>query len=71
MLDIIDLEVTLKKVEIIKDACISCGLCIQMNNEVFDYDDDGKSKVMKEMVDDSNITNIADICPTGAIIITE
>lgn len=60
----------MKKVEIIKDSCISCGLCIQMNNEVFNYDDNGKSNVVKQTVND-DVINIASMCPTGAIIITE
>ncbi len=58
------------KVEILKDSCISCGLCMQMNNEVFDYDEDGKSKVIKQLVNE-DVKNIADMCPTGAILITE
>lgn len=60
----------MKEVEVIKDLCISCGICIQMNNEVFDYDDDGKSVVIKQMVNEE-IENIAGMCPTGAIVITE
>lgn len=60
----------MKKVEIIKPACISCGICMQMNNEVFDYDADGKSEVIKQLVNDE-VINIANMCPTGAIKITE
>lgn len=60
----------MKKVEIIKDSCISCGLCIQMNNEVFDYDTEGKSEVIKQIVNEE-VENIANLCPTGAISITE
>ena len=59
----------MKKVEIIKDSCISCGLCIQMNNEVFDYDAEGKSEVIKQIVNEE-VENIANLCPTGAISIT-
>lgn len=60
----------MKTVEILKDACISCGICVQMNNDVFDYDDDGKSKVIKQIVNE-DVINIANLCPTGAIIIKE
>lgn len=60
----------MKEVEILKDACIACGLCMQLNNEVFDYDDDGKSKIIKQMVNEE-IENIANMCPTNAILITE
>ena len=60
----------MKEVEILKDTCIACGLCMQLNNEVFDYDDDGKSKVIKQIVNEE-IENIANMCPTNAILIAE
>ncbi len=60
----------MKEVEINKNACIGCGLCVQLNNEVFDYDDDGKSKVIKQTVNEE-IENIANMCPTNAILIKE
>lgn len=60
----------MKKVEIIKDNCISCGLCINMAENTFAWDDDGKSKVINQNVNDE-IVNIAGMCPTGAILITE
>ncbi len=61
----------MEKLEVIKDNCIACGLCISMtNNEVFDEDDEGKSKVVKQVINDE-IVQIANMCPTGAIIITK
>ena len=60
----------MKKVEIIKDNCISCGLCINMAENTFAWDDDGKSKVINNTVTDE-IINISEMCPTGAIKITE
>ncbi|NLL01798.1 MAG: ferredoxin [Mollicutes bacterium] len=60
----------MKKVEINKDNCISCGLCINTAENTFAWDDDGKSKVINNEVTDE-VTNIAEMCPTGAIVITE
>ncbi len=60
----------MKEVKVIKDLCISCGICIQMNNEVFNYDEDGKSNVVKQEVNE-DVENIATMCPTNAIIISE
>ena len=58
----------MKEIEIIKEKCIACGMCINMDESVFGYDADGKSEVIKQEVND-NIENIADMCPTGAIIV--
>lgn len=60
----------MKKVEIIKDNCISCGLCINMAENTFAWSDDGKSYVINPTVT-SETEGIAGMCPTGAIIITE
>ncbi|MDD4187899.1 MAG: ferredoxin [Bacilli bacterium] len=60
----------MKKVAIITDNCISCGLCINMAENTFTWDDEGKSKVINSEVNDE-IINISSLCPTGAIIITE
>lgn len=60
----------MKKVEVLTDNCIACGLCINMAENTFAWDNDGKSKVINQNVNDE-IINIANLCPTGAIIITE
>lgn len=60
----------MKKIEVIKDLCIMCGYCINApeNDEVkiFDWDDDGKSIVVNQFIDETRTT-----CPTGAIVITD
>ncbi len=60
----------MKKVEIKKDNCISCGLCINTAENTFGWDDNGKSEVINNEVT-NEVVNIADMCPTGAIVITE
>lgn len=59
------------KFKVNKDICIGCGACAAICPEVFDIDDDGLAKTVKE----ENLTNdeIVDAtdamegCPTGAI----
>ena len=60
----------MKKIEVIKELCIMCGYCINSpeneTQKIFDWDDDGKSIVVNQIIDESRTT-----CPTGAIVITE
>lgn len=73
------------KVKVNKDACIGCGACAAICDEVFELDDDGLSEVkihnentdnneeavsVKEELQDE-VRDAADSCPTGAIIIEE
>jgi len=58
----------MKKIEVVKDKCIGCGMCI--SHPAFTIGSDGKSEVIPQNIDDDT-TNMADVCPTGAIIITE
>lgn len=59
-------------VKINKDACIGCGSCVGLTNEVvFDIGDDGLAYV-KDGFDyeeeKENIENAIDGCPTSAIV---
>jgi len=64
----------MEKLEVIKDNCIACGICINMSESteenVFGWDDEGKAKVIEQKIND-NVKNIAESCPTGAIIVNE
>ncbi|MEM1684178.1 MAG: ferredoxin [Nanopusillaceae archaeon] len=63
------------KVIVNKDTCISCGACIALAPEVFEWDSDGKSKPIKEEISDNSLINkakeAASICPTGSIKVLE
>ncbi len=57
-----------------KEECISCGNCVDLCPEVFNWDDDGKA----EVIDASgcgtkcpDCQEAADSCPTNAITIEE
>ena len=53
-----------------KDLCIGCGACTATCPEVFDFDDDGLAKVIKDEIND-DVKMAAEGCPTEAIEISE
>lgn len=62
------------KVIVNKDACIGCGACAAICDEVFTLDDDGLSELKTEVVKEENLDDVKDAvdsCPTGAIEIEE
>ena len=72
------------KVKVNKDACIGCGACAAICDEIFEINDEGLSEVkveensenkeefisVKEELQDE-VRDAADSCPTGAIEIEE
>ncbi len=69
------------KVKVNKEACIGCGACAAICDEVFELNDEGLSEVklekkenefvsVKEELQDE-VRDAADSCPTGAIEIEE
>ena len=57
-------------VKVNKDKCIGCGACTATAPEVFDFDDDGLAKVIKDEVNE-DVKMAAESCPTEAIEINE
>lgn len=62
------------KVVVKKDVCIGCGACTVIADQVFEIDDDGLAKVIKEFEnieiiqeEIDNVQDAADSCPVGAI----
>jgi len=48
--------------------CIGCGACVASYEELFKFDDQGKSKVKTEAVcEDCDIDDVIEVCPQGAI----
>ena len=62
------------KVKVNKDACIGCGACAAICDEVFEINDEGlsvaKVEEVKEELQDE-VRDAADSCPTGAIEIED
>ncbi|MEM1688243.1 MAG: ferredoxin [Nanopusillaceae archaeon] len=63
------------KVTVNKDTCISCGACIALAPNIFEWDSDGKSKPIMEEINEESLIDkakeAASICPTGSIKIIE
>lgn len=61
----------MKKFKVNKDICIGCGACAAICPEVFDIDDDGLAKTIKEenLTEEEveNATDAMEGCPTSAI----
>ncbi len=61
----------MEKFKVNKDACIGCGACMALCPEVFDMDEDGLAKVIKEEEltpeEVENATDAMEGCPTAAI----
>ena len=62
----------MEKLEVKKDDCIGCGMCISMFETYFDFDDMGLSEAKDEAIKDDDKKALLDViesCPTNAIII--
>lgn len=60
------------RAEVDQDLCISCGTCVDICPEVFDWNDDEKAHVIVDEVPKSledQVQEAADSCPTDAISI--
>ena len=62
------------KAKVNKDLCISCGACVGMVPDVFEFGDDDKAEVVaKEISEDltDDVKDAAEGCPTDAIEVSE
>lgn len=62
------------KVTVDRDACIGDGICASLCPDVFEMDNEGKSVVIKEIIDDElydSVKEAADSCPVSAIKVEE
>lgn len=58
------------KVNVNKDACIGCGACVSICDKVFEFDDEGMSKVVDSNVPsdlEDDVKEAVESCPTAAI----
>lgn len=58
------------KVKVNKDACITCGACAAICDEVFEIGDEGVAEVKVTEVNEENkdaVKEAIEGCPTGAI----
>lgn len=60
------------KASVDPELCISCGVCIDICPEVFDWDDDGLSHAIVDEIPEEledTVDEAADQCPTEAILV--
>ena len=58
------------KVKVIKEKCLGCGMCVGINSDVFDFDNDGLAVANNENINEDNeeqVIDAVDACPVGAI----
>ncbi|MCF7873545.1 MAG: ferredoxin [Candidatus Omnitrophica bacterium] len=59
------------KIIIDENACIGCGLCINLCPEIFVLQDNNIAKVKSKEPCDKNLHKIASQCPVNAILIKD
>ena len=58
------------EIKINKEKCLGCGMCVGINSDVFEFDDDGLAKANKDNITEENKDEIKEAinsCPVGAI----
>lgn len=58
------------KVRVNNDACIGCGACVAVAEDLFEINEDGLSEAKNQIIPDTQkeqAINAIDSCPTGAI----
>jgi len=61
----------MKKVKVLKEACIGCGACQAICSEVYEIGDDGLAQVIVDEVPEeveSDAIDALENCPTDAIV---
>lgn len=57
---------------IVKDGCIGCGACVAIDNEHFDFNEEGLSSVIKnDNLETDELKNAMASCPVGVIKLVE
>ena len=62
----------MKKIEVDHNTCLGCGICYNIDNEHFAFNDAGLSYAKsQENVEDPKVQEAVNSCPVGAIKIVE
>ena len=62
----------MKKIVVDKTQCISCGLCVGLDSEHFEFDEAGLSDVKsQDNLDTPELAEVLSECPTTAITIED
>ena len=64
----------MEKLHVDSNKCIGCGLCVSMNEDHFEFNDEGVSTVKIAEVtpeEKNDLLTVVESCPVGAITIEE
>ena len=64
----------MEKLHVDNNKCIGCGLCVSMNEDHFEFNDEGVSTVKIPEVtpeEKNDLLTVVESCPVGAITIEE
>ncbi len=64
----------MEKLHVDSNKCIGCGLCVSMNEDHFEFNDEGVSTVKIPEVtpeEKNDLLTVVESCPVGAITIEE
>ena len=62
----------MKKIEINKDICLGCGACCGIDEEHFEFGEDGFPEAKtNENLESPDLISAIEACPVGAITIEE
>ena len=63
------------KVRVDQWVCVGCGVCASLCPDVFEMNEEGKSRVEVDIIQDEElyecVVNAAEACPVGVITIEE
>ncbi len=59
------------KITVDENACVGCGLCINMCADVFELDANGIAKVKANECSGCDLHDVASQCPVNAILIED
>jgi len=59
------------KVKVDENACVGCGLCVNVCEAVFELDGNGIAKVKAHECSDCDLHDLASQCPVNAILIED
>lgn len=60
----------MEKIKVNKDKCLGCGMCVGINSDVFEFDDDGLAKANNDNINEENEEEVKEAinsCPVSAI----
>lgn len=58
-------------VSVDQELCIGCGICVDSCSDIFSFNADGKAEAIKQVCENCNVEEVADLCPVNAIEVSK